>query len=180
MGIPNRLRAALLLTLLLFAGSAGAGELSAIINGKSFHLDAAEHWNEDNRGIGVEYEFSSPSRWRTVVMANAFRDSTDAMSYMAGGGLHRNLFATDRLHGLYLNVGVNAFLMTRRDVNDNRPFPGVLPSMTVGNRYVGVNLAYLPRKAVEQIYNQHMQDDSMRGIVFLQLKVGVGALFGSD
>ena len=59
---------------------------------------------------------------------------------MAGFGLHRNLYQTDRLNGFYVDAGINAFVMTRKDVNDNRPFPGMLPSLTVGNEVVGVNL----------------------------------------
>ena len=148
---------ALLVT--LHASSVEAGGLSAVINGKSIHMDAAENWNEENYGIGVEYHFSSPSAWKKQLMVNGFRDSNDDMSYMVGGGLHRSLFTTERLSGFYVDAGINAFLMTRRDVNDNRPFPGVLPSLTIGNRHVGMNLTYLPRFAVEQVYDKDMTDE---------------------
>ena len=103
-------------------------------------------------------------------MANGFRDSNEQMSYMAGGGLHRTLYSTDRFNGLYIDAGINAFLMTRKDVNDNRPFPGILPSLTIGNHHLGMNLTYLPKKAVEEIYDNQMTDPSMSGIVFLQFK----------
>lgn len=159
--------------------TAHAGELSAIINGKSWHAGAIEDWNEDNYGLGVEYEFSSKSRWKWKLMANGFVDSADSMSYMAGGGLHRRIWDTGRFNDLYVDVGVNAFLMTREDVNDSRPFPGALPSFTVGNRYVGVNLTYLPRKAVEIMYDSEDVDRGITGIVFLQLKLDA-ALFGFD
>ena len=92
---------------------------------------------------------------------------------MAGGGIHRELYSTDRLQGFYVDAGINAFLMTRRDVNDNRPFPGLLPSVTFGNDHVGMNLTYLPKKAVEEIYDRQMTDRSMSGIVFLQIKFNV-------
>lgn len=153
--------------------TANAGELSAVLNGKSIHLGAKEDWNEDNYGLGFEYEFASQSRWKSRLMANGFRDSNDEMSYMAGGGLHRNLFATNRLKGFYVDAGINAFFMTRKDVNDNKPFPGILPSLTVGNDYVGINLTYLPKQAVEKIYDAEMRDESMSGIVFLQFKVNM-------
>ena len=159
--------------------AAHAGELSTTINGKSWHAGAIEDWNEDNYGLGLEYEFASKSRWKWKLMANGFVDSTDSMSYMAGGGLHRRLWDTDRFHRLYVDVGVNAFLMTRDDVNDSKPFPGALPSLTVGNRYVGVNLTYLPRKAVEIMYDSEEVDRGITGIVFLQLKLDAG-LFGLD
>jgi len=156
--------------------SATAGEFSTIINGKTFHIGASQEWNEANYGLGVEYTFKRDSRWKPRLMANGFRDSNDDMSYMVGGGLHRNLYATDRLNGFYLDAGINAFVMTRRDVNDNRPFPGALPSLTVGNRYVGINLTYMPKVAVEKMYDGKMADESMSGIVFLQFKINVSQL----
>ena len=106
-------------------------------------------------------------------MANGFRDSNEDMSYMVGAGLHRNLYETERLNGFYVDAGLNAFLMTRRDVNDNRPFPGVLPSITLGNDYGGFNLTYLPEQAVEKFYDRKMKDDSISGIVFLQFKLNL-------
>ncbi len=157
-----------------------AGELSTVINGKSIHVDASEDWNEDNYGLGFEYQFATQSRWKKVVMANGFRDSNDEMSYMAGAGLHRNLFTTDRLNGFYVDAGINVFVMTRQDVNDNKPFPGALPSLTFGNRYAGLNLTYLPKKAVEKMYDSNMDDETIDGIVFLQLKVNFGQLMGDN
>ena len=162
--------------LLLFAvpfGAAHAGEFSVVLNGKSFHIGADRNWNEDNYGLGLEYHFATESRWKPVLMANGFRDSNDEMSYMAGGGLYRNLYSTERLKGFYVDAGLNVFLMTRQDVNDNRPFPGMLPSLAVGNDHVGLNLSYLPRKAVEELLDASMGDESVSGIVFLQFKISV-------
>jgi len=170
----------ILLALIASLSSAEAGELSAIFNGKSFHLGASKEWNEANYGLGLEYEFASKSRWRPRLMANGFRDSNDKMSYMAGGGLHRNLFATERMGDFYVDAGINAFLMTRKDVNDNRAFPGVLPSLTVGNRYAGLNLTYLPKKAVEKLLEAQMQDESLSGIIFLQFKVNISPRAAGD
>jgi hypothetical protein len=153
--------------------SAVAGEFSAVINGKSFHIGASQDWNEENYGLGIEYQFERESRWKSRLMANGFRDSNEQMSYMAGGGLHRELYSTDRFRGFYVDAGINGFLMTRKDVNDNRPFPGILPSVTFGNKHVGVNLTYLPKKAVQEIYDHRMVDKSISGIVFLQFKFSV-------
>jgi len=165
--------------LLLLAGlfsNAGvsAGEISAVLNGKSYHVGSTEEWNENNYGLGLEYQFATTSRWKTRLMANGFRDSNDEMSYMAGAGLYRNLLATQRLASLYLDLGINAFVMTRRDVNDNKPFPGALPSVTVGNRYGGINVTYLPKQAVERMFDAQMIDESISGIVFLQFKFVLG------
>jgi hypothetical protein len=153
--------------------SAKAGTFNAIINGKSYHLDSTYEWNDINTGLGIEREFDSTSAWRTTVMANAFRDSTDAMSYMAGGGLHRRLFETERLSGFYVSAGLSAFVMTRKDTNNNRPFPGVLPSVSIGNDKIGFNLTYLPRKAVETTTGSTIVDPTISGILFVQFKISL-------
>lgn len=170
----------LLVLVLLSLQPAYGGELSAVLNGKSFHLNANEDWNENNLGFGIEYQFASQSRWKTIVMANGFRDSSDNPSLMAGAGLYRNLFTSDRFKGFYVDAGINAFVMTRRDVDGNRPFPGALPSLTIGNRYLGFNLSYLPRKAVEKLYDAHMIDEGISGIVYLQMKLNVSRIFLRD
>lgn len=167
-------------SLALYAPTAYCGELSAVVNGKSFHLNATEDWNENNLGVGVEYQFASESRWKTIIMANGFRDSSDNSTFMAGAGLHRNLFATDRLRGFYVDAGINAFLMTRKDLDDNRIFPGALPSLTVGTRNMGFNISYLPRKAVENLYNARMADDGISGIVYVQFKLNVSSLLPAN
>lgn len=157
-----------------------AGNFNAVINGRSIHVHATEDWNEDNVGLGLEYQFATDSRWKKQVMVNGFRDSSEEMSYMAGAGLHRNLYETDRLHGFYVDAGISVFLMTRKDVNHNRPFPGALPSLSVGNRHMGFNLTYLPKQAVESLYDMEMMDKTISGIFFLQFKVGINQLLPSD
>ena len=155
------------------ASNAFAGKFNAVLNGKSHHFNSTYDWNENNAGLGIEHEFASTSAWRTTVMANAFRDSTDTMSYMAGGGLHRRLFETERMSGFYVSAGLNAFIMTRDDVDDSKPFPGILPSITIGNDKVGFNLTYLPRAAVEATTNSTVVDPTVSGILFMQFKVSI-------
>lgn len=166
----------LLLALTVLSPVAGAGETHLVLNGRSYHIGSDYDWNENNLGVGFEYQFEQKSAWRKIAMANGFRDSTDVMSYMAGFGLHRRLYETEGLGGFYVYAGLNAFVMTRDDVNNSEPFPGILPSLSVGNRSFGVNLTYLPREAVEKTTNSHMVDPAVSGIVFLQLKVNVSQL----
>ncbi|MGQ0383441.1 MAG: hypothetical protein ACT4UP_01970 [Gammaproteobacteria bacterium] len=180
MNTTHRARLILGYLLTVLAPVAMAGELSAVLNGRSMHIGAAEDWNENNLGLGVEYEFASESRWKKILLANGFRDSNDGMSYMAGAGLHRTLFDTHRLGDFYVDAGITAFLMTREDVNDNRPFPGLLPSLTIGNRYGGINLTYLPVQAVEKFTGARMADETISGIVFVQFKVKVSQLLPID
>jgi len=164
------------LILMFVATPAVAGQLHLLINGKSFHVDSDYDWNEDNVGVGIEYEFDSRSRWIKIAMANGFRDSQNDMSYMAGVGLHRRIFATDRFAEVYVNIGINVFLMTRKDINDNRPFPGALPSLTVGNRYGGINLSYVPKKVVHDFAKADIADPDINGVFFLQIKIRLDEL----
>ena len=167
----------LLAAALAFSSSpALAGKLNAVINGKSYHFNSSYEWNENNYGFGLEHEFTQRSAWRKVAMANGFRDSTNNMSYMAGAGLHRRIYETDRLSGFYVYAGLHAFLMTREDVNNNRPFPGILPSISIGNENVGLNLTYLPKQAIEKSTNTTMMDPTLSGILFLQIKVSMDQL----
>lgn len=161
--------------LLALSSSAWAGTSHAIVNGKSYHFNSSYAWNENNYGFGLEHEFEQKSAWKKVVMANGFRDSTDNMSWMAGAGIHHRIYETDKLAGFYIYAGLNAFLMTREDMGGN-PFPGVLPSLSIGNNKVGMNLTYLPRKAVEKATNSHVVDPTLSGILFLQFKVNLEQL----
>ena len=156
--------------------TAFAGKLSGVLNGKSYHFNATHDWNENNFGLGIEHEFDSESKWRTTIMANGFRDSTENMSYMAGAGLHRRLYETESLSGFYVSAGLNAFIMTRDDVDNSTPFPGILPSVSIGNEKVGFNLTYLPRSAVELTSNANVVDPGISGVLFLQFKVRMDQL----
>jgi hypothetical protein len=167
---------AVALLIALCSSPALAGKTSAVVNGKSYHFDSSYDWNENNYGFGVEHAFTQKSAWKKVVMANGFRDSTDNMSYMAGAGLHRRIYETHKLAGFYIYAGLNAFVMTRDDVNDSKPFPGVLPSISIGNDKVGFNLTYMPKMAIEKTTNSDIVDPTLSGILFLQFKVSLDQL----
>jgi hypothetical protein len=162
--------ALLAILIALQTSPAMAGSSSVVVNGKSYHFNSTYEWNENNAGLGIEHKFDSNSAWLATLMANGFRDSTDNMSYMAGGGLHRRLYETDKLGRFYITAGLNAFVMTRKDVNDNRPFLGILPSISLGNETVGFNLTYMPKLALEDTLGMQVADPTLSGILFLQLK----------
>ncbi|HNP35714.1 MAG TPA: hypothetical protein PKK10_07665 [Woeseiaceae bacterium] len=153
-----------------------AGQYNVILNGKSYHIDSRYNWNDDNVGAGIEYDFNPGNSWKKTIMANGFRDSNDAMSYMAGAGLHRKLLGTQTFSNLAIYAGLNAFVMTRKDVNDGRPFPGLLPSLIIGNEFAALNLTYLPRKAIESTTHSQIVDPTISGIVFMQLKIQLDVL----
>jgi hypothetical protein len=169
--------AAIIATIMVLTSqTAMAGGINAVLNGKSYHLDSSYDWNENNTGLGVEYQFEQKSPWRKVLMANGFRDSTDNMSYMAGAGLQRRVYETHKLGGFYVYAGLSAFVMTRDDVDNSKPFPGILPSISIGNDKVGFNLTYMPKKAIEETTNSQVQDPTLSGILFLQFKVSLDQL----
>jgi hypothetical protein len=154
---------------LLAAAPAAHAEWNVVVNGRAVHVDAAAEWNEDNWGLGVEKEFNTSGRWVRLATANGFKDSLGEPSYMAGGGVKRRFrFLSDKA---YVDFGVVGFLMTREDVNDNQPFPGVLPAMTFGTKRVALNVTYLPQSIVDSVTNARRRDPAMDGIFFLQLKV---------
>lgn len=165
------------LILVGLATPAAASKLNLVVNGKSFHMNSDYDWNEDNYGAGIEYEFTTRSRWIKVAMVNGFRDSEDNMSYMIGAGLYRRLVASERFAGAYLDAGLNFFIMTREDINDNDPFPALLPSVTVGNRWGGLNLSYVPKMVVRDFANAKSVDPNIGGVFFLQAKIRLDDLF---
>lgn len=142
---------------------------NVVLNGRAVHIDAAAEWNEANWGLGLEREFDTGGRWVKVALANGFKDSLGEPSYMAGGGLKRR-FRPLR-NDFYVDVGAVAFLMTRKDVNDSRPFPGILPAMTIGTQHVALNVTYLPQRAVNELTHANRRDPTMNGILFLQVKL---------
>jgi hypothetical protein len=146
-----------------------------VLNGRAIHVNAEHEWNEDNWGIGVEKEFNTSGRWVRVALANGFKDSLGEPSYMAGGGLKRRF--RFNAEDFYVDLGVVGFMMTREDVNNNQPFPGLLPAMTVGTRRIAVNFSYLPDSVVDRVTNAHLKDPQMNGVLFIQLKFD-SSLFG--
>jgi hypothetical protein len=159
------------------AAAQSDGSWDVVLNGRAVHMNATHDWNEDNWGLGVEREFASTSPWVKVALANGFRDSVGDPSYMAGGGIKRRFM----LHSndFHVDLGGVAFVMTREQVNGNRPFPGVLPAATFGFKRVAVNLTYMPEPEVvaDRVTNSKAHDPSMKGVFFVQLKLDA-SLFG--
>ena len=153
-----------------FAGTAAAGQLDLVVNGRSYHVNSEYDWNENNYGLGLEYQFDTSSRWIWSINGNAFMDSRKNMSYMAGGGLKRRLFQSERRAAYYFDVGLNAFVMSRADFNDYLPFPGILPTLSFGMKNIGFNVSYVPETVVRDIAQAKVLDPNVGGVFFLQFK----------
>jgi len=150
---------------------AQADQLSLIVNGKAVHFEqpSGQKFNERNWGAGIQYDFDrigESRNWVPFLTASGFKDSFENPSYYAGGGITRRFrFFEREAMPLNIDVGAVAFLMTREDFKNNKPFPGILPVLSFGTDRVSMNITYIPRV-----------DPKMVPLVFMQIKIG---LFGS-
>ena len=147
------------------AASVEADQWSLLLNGKAIHLEKplGTHYNEENWGAGVQYDFSKPdSRWIPFLTASGFKDSNKHPSYYAGGGMMRRYaFGSDQ-NSWHVDAGLVAFAMIRRGYQHGNPFLGALPVISFGTDRVSLNVTYIPKV-----------DPKMIPLLFLQMKVGI-------
>ncbi len=149
----------------LCAAPAQADQWSVLLNGKAVHLEkpAGTHYNEENWGAGVQYDFKlTDSKWAPFVTASGFKDSNGNPSYYAGGGSLRRFSLGEEKNSLHLDAGVVAFFMIRKGYMNGKPFPGILPVVSLGSNRVALNVTYIPKV-----------DPKMVPIIFFQLKIGL-------
>jgi len=135
-----------------------ADDIHLLINGRSIHLEDRENYNEDNAGLGLQYDFDTRGDWVNLVNFSTFKDSNNETSRYVGAGTKLR-GESGGSHPLHLDVGVFAFLMTRKDYNNNDPFFGLLPFLSFGSENVGINVTYIPavsEELVDVIYIQAM------------------------
>ena len=134
----------LFLLLLFLPGIVFSDQLYLAINGMSYHFDRSKNYNESNLGYGLEYDFQYTDSWLGFAAGGTFRDSNNQNSnYLAMGGKYRIPLSSDP-DGLYLDLGLGGMLMTRYDYHNNDPFPVAGPFISFGNKYVALNMVYLP------------------------------------
>lgn len=154
------MRIKLLLAIVLFIPlNVFCGELHGVINGKAYHFDRSQDWNENNYGLGFEYDFDARGDWIPLITGSSFKDSFKQTSLYLGGGVKRRFLLTKDASGFHADVGIVGFLMTRKSHNDNKPFPGVLPFVSLGNEYVALNITFIPKvspKFANLLYFQFM------------------------
>jgi len=143
-----------------------AGELHFVLNGKSIHLNKVpgQTLNERNYGAGFQYEFNRINKnWVPFLNAGGFTDSYNKPSYYVGGGFVHRFRLPNNIQGFHLDAGLTGFVMTKADVNDNEPFPGILPMVSIGNKRVALNITYIPKIT-----------DIGTDLWFMQLKFSLG------
>jgi len=149
--------------ILLLAGilplRASGEELHLVINGRSWHLDNNPAWNENNYGLGFEYDFVPRKDWIPFLNGGSFKDSNRETSKYLGGGAKRRFGFGPSHWRMHFDAGLMAFLMTRKDYRNDQPFLGVLPFVSLGTRRYAINLTYIPKihpKSTDLIYLQFM------------------------
>ncbi len=147
--IINIITATLLaISLLLIHSSVKAAGYHLLLNGKSFHKEQPKKgsFNEKNWGLGLQYDYEIyKQHWQPYLTVSGFRDSYKRNSFYAGGGVLRRFSLTRIQKDLHFSAGLVAFIMTRKDRNNRRPFLGALPAFTLGTDRVAINLSYVPK-----------------------------------
>jgi len=133
----------LLLLSLVFTQQSVAGSLNLILNGKAIHQQK-KNFNEENWGLGFEYNFEEKKKWINFINGGFFKDSYSNNSNYLGGGSKRRFLLTDDINGWHVDVGMTVFLMTRKDYKNNRPFVGALPYLSIGTDKFAINATYIP------------------------------------
>lgn len=155
---------ALLFTLVagLTTGTAAAGDMNLLVNGKAIHINApaGSNLNEKNWGLGLQYDGDIVNKkWVPFAAVSGFSDSNKNPSYYAGGGALRRF----QFDGTHVDVGAIGFVMTRKNYKNDKPFFGMLPAFSIGTERVSVNMTYIPKV-----------EPKMVALWFFQLKVKLG------
>ncbi|MBI1421896.1 MAG: hypothetical protein GC149_00435 [Gammaproteobacteria bacterium] len=129
--------------LMLAVAPVKANEFHVILNGKAIHLSKG-NFNEKNYGLGFEYDFSPKNNWITFINGSAFKDSNNNTSNYLGGGMKRRFQLENNPKGWHADVGWIAFLMTRMDYKNDKPFPGILPVASIGKQWFALNATFIP------------------------------------
>ena len=147
--------------ILLYSTSSYSGELSVLVNGKSVHLNTDEEYNENNLGIGFQYDFCySADKFIRSVIASGFIDSKNNTSYYVGGGYARRFLISTSFDCFHIDIGAVGIFISRKDLNNRTPFFCVLPELSVGTNKLSMNVSYVPKVG-----------PSAEEILFFQLKI---------
>jgi hypothetical protein len=120
-----------------------ADSINLIINGKAMHEDK-RNYNEENWGLGFEYNFEEKDKWINFINAGYFKDSLENNSNYLGGGTKRRFLLADKKDGWHIDAGITAFIMTRKNFKNGRPFFGALPYASIGTDRFAINATYVP------------------------------------
>ena len=128
---------------LFFSQQIVTDSIHLVINGKAVH-ENKRNYNEENWGVGFEYDFAEDKKWIYFINGGFFKDSLSNQSnYIGVGSKRRFLLGTDK-NGWHIDAGLNAFLMTRKDYKNNQPFFGAIPFVSIGTSKFAINATWIP------------------------------------
>ncbi|GMR16520.1 MAG: hypothetical protein BMS9Abin31_0861 [Gammaproteobacteria bacterium] len=134
----------LLLVFIFISQQSVADSIHLIVNGKAFH-ENKKNYNENNWGLGFEYDFEEKKKWINFVNGGYFKDSLSNTSKYFGGGSKRRFLLSEEKDGWHIDAGFTAFMMTRKDYKNNQPFFGALPFVSIGTGKFAINATYIPK-----------------------------------
>ncbi len=133
-----------LLALALLANfSVSADELQVIISGRAIHM-GSNNQNENNYGIGLQYDFINHRRWIPTINLASFKDSNDNTSRYIGAGMKRRFKLRSGQQRMNFDLGAAGLVMKRPGYNNDKPFLGALPFISLSNDWGGINATYVP------------------------------------
>ncbi len=137
--------ALLLLALALLTNfPVSANDLQIIVSGKAIHM-GSDNQNENNYGLGLQYDFTRHHRrWIPTINMASFKDSNDNTSRYIGAGVKRRTKLSSGQQRFNFDFGVAALVMKRPEYNDDKPFLGALPFISMSNDWGGINATYVP------------------------------------
>ncbi len=134
----------LVIVFIVFSPQVIADSVNLIINGKAFHQND-KNYNENNWGLGFEYNFEEKDKWINFANGGYFKDSNRNRSNYLGGGSKRRFLLSDDKDGWHIDAGYTAFVMTRKDFKNNQPFFAALPFISIGTEKFAINATYIPK-----------------------------------
>ena len=120
-----------------------ADSVNLIINVKAMH-EQNKNYNEENWGLGFEYNFEEKDNWINFINGGFFKDSLSNNSNYIGGGSKRRFYLGSDKDGWHIDAGITAFMMTRKNFKNGQPFFGALPYASIGTNRFAINATYIP------------------------------------
>lgn len=129
--------------MLLANFSVSANDLQVIISGRAIHM-GSNNQNENNYGMGLQYDFTNHRRWVPTINMALFKDSNDNTSRYIGAGMKRRFKLRSGQQRINFDLGAAGLVMKHPEYNDDKPFLGALPFLSLSNDRGGINATYVP------------------------------------
>jgi hypothetical protein len=106
----------------------------------AYDREKIDSYQENPLGFGFGRSLYEEGLWRGVYLM-AFQDSHYKPSYMLGYG-HQWLWQPTK--DWRVGGGLTAFFMARADIGHYTPFPGILPTASIGYKAFSIETTYVP------------------------------------